>query len=369
MKKRYKRKNTGYLRRTSRIYLTKLNNGKTKELKEFLILYANIVRYFVEMLWSKQDFSNELKYDDIKNGVKKFNITARVSSMAYKQGKEIVNSQINKSNRKKGMPLFRNITANIDSRFFVLDKFNGYFDWCLRFQSGLPKIIIPFNNTAHTLKFLNKGWTVSNSIRLGIKNNKLFIDLIFEKERPEKKKVGEIIGIDTGYRSLLATSNGELIGTELKDKIKRAGKRRKSFHHYIETEINRNLKKLNLDDIRTVVVENLKNVKKNKSGKFSRYSNRLLSFWHYNQALSRLRQLCEEEGVSVQIKSPYKTSQRCPYCGKIDRRNRNGERFICINCGYKENADIVGALNLKALGLAEVYSLRLLQSQDGINVH
>lgn len=362
MIKKHKRLNSGYMRRSSRIYLNSLNKGKSQQLQAFLYLYARIVRYFIELLWSRQEFSNLFNYEDIKRAVIRFGITARLSSCAYKQAKEIVNSQYKKSQRKRHIPRFKRIVVNLDSRFFTLTPFNGHFSWALKFSSGVPSVVVPFNNTIHTLKFLNTDWKMGNSIRMRMdKHRRLWVDLIFEKAKPEKKKEGKVIGVDTGYRYLLATSEGELIGTDLKDKIKKIGKRRKKFHYYIKTEINRNLKKLNLDNVKSLILENLKNVKKNKRGKFSRQSNRLLSYWHYRQALDRLRQLCEEQGISIELKSPYKTSTRCPYCGKWDKRNRNVDKFKCIYCGFEENADIIGAMNLKALGLAGAYSLRLLQ--------
>jgi IS605 OrfB family transposase len=369
MIKKYKRINSGFIRRTSRIYLKSLNKGKKDRLYKSLLVYANVVRYFIEMLWTKQEFSNVFNYQDIKRATERFGITARLSSCAYKQAKEIVNSQIKKSKRKRRMPRFKKVVANLDSRFFAISPFRGSFNWALKLSSGLPSIVIPFNNTKHTLKFINSGWILGNSIRIGVNQNKeIWIDLIFEKAKPEKKKEGRILAVDLGYRSLLATSDGKLIGTELKDKIKKIGKRRKRSHYYIRTEINRYLKQLKLDDVKLLVLENLRNVKKNKRGKFSRNSNRLLSFWHYSQALDKLRQICEERGIGIEFKSPYKTSQRCPYCGKIDRRNRNGERFRCIYCGFEEHADIVGAKNLELLGLAGVYSLRSLQG-NFIGVH
>ncbi len=49
-----------------------------------------------------------------------------------------------------------------------------------------------------------------------------------------------------------------------------------------------------------------------------------------------------------------------PLGGNIDRRNRRGERFVCLNCGYTTNADYNASMNLEALGLAGVYSLRSL---------
>lgn len=371
MKKAYKKNNFGYMRRTSRVYLMLANKGKIEKLRSFLFNYANIVRYFIEMFWTRQEFTNVFNYEDIKKAVQRFGITARLSSCAYKQAKEIVNSQGQKSKRKRRIPRFRKLVINLDNRFFTLSKFNGSFDWALEFQSGLPKMIIPFSNTKHTLKYLNNGWNLANSIRLGVDNKGLFIDLIFEKEKPSIKQTGEILGVDLGYRVPIATSDKKLLGVELKKTIEKAGKRRKSFHHYIGTEIDRVVKQLDLSNVKLLAIENLKNVKKNKRGKFSRRVNRLLSFWQYARVIQRLRQRCEAEGVLLKVKSSYKTSQRCPLCGNIGRRNRNADRFKCTNCGFEENADIVGAMNLKVLGLAGVYSLRSLKSQfsGGTNVH
>ncbi|MFN7064738.1 MAG: hypothetical protein ACK4OF_01115, partial [Aquificaceae bacterium] len=139
MIKKHKRKNSGYMRRTSRVFFTELNSAKYKKLYQFLQFYANVVRYFIEMLWSRQDFTNHFNYDDIKKGAKRFHITARLSSLAYKQAKEIVNSQRKKSKRQRRMPLFRNITVNVDSRFYRLSEFNQkHFDWALTFSSGFP---------------------------------------------------------------------------------------------------------------------------------------------------------------------------------------------------------------------------------------
>lgn len=73
------------LRRTSRIYLNDLNKGKTERLIQFLYLYANVVRYFIEMLWSKRDFSGKFgSKEETDRAVKRFGITARLAQLAYK---------------------------------------------------------------------------------------------------------------------------------------------------------------------------------------------------------------------------------------------------------------------------------------------
>ncbi|MCP4350780.1 MAG: transposase, partial [Desulfobacterales bacterium] len=39
-------------------------------------------------------------------------------------------------------------------------------------------------------------------------------------------------------------------------------------------------------------------------------------------------------------------SQKCPACTHTQRENRNGEEFECLKCGYSEQADFVGSLNI-----------------------
>ncbi|AYQ42313.1 DNA-cytosine methyltransferase [Burkholderia aenigmatica] len=48
---------------------------------------------------------------------------------------------------------------------------------------------------------------------------------------------------------------------------------------------------------------------------------------------------------------PANTSRTCPACGYVSADNRTAqEKFACVECGYAENADVVGALNILARG-------------------
>lgn len=362
MKKRYKRKRSGWMRRTSRIYLNNINSGKIEKLKEFLNLYKNAVNYSIVCLWASHDTdNNDLPGLEFTHRITdRYGLTARLSQCVAKQAKEIVLSQNEHSKRKRRMPRVKSAIANLDSRFVKIEPFRGHFDMCLKFSSGVPDVIIPFNWTKHTNKFRDGGWELAKSIRLGYDKKGLFVDLIFEKEPPAMREEGEVIGIDSGFNTMLVASDGQFIGVGLKEKIKKGGKRRKTWHHFIKTEVNRHLKNLNLDGVKLISLENLKYVKKGKRGKFSRNTNRLLSFWLYAKVNERLKQICEEQGIRVEFKSPWKTSQRCSVCGNIDSRNRKGDKFLCLECGYETNADYNASKNLEALGLAGVYSLRSL---------
>ncbi|MGH8787720.1 MAG: RNA-guided endonuclease InsQ/TnpB family protein [Cupriavidus necator] len=45
------------------------------------------------------------------------------------------------------------------------------------------------------------------------------------------------------------------------------------------------------------------------------------------------------------------TSRTCPCCGQVSAQNRTTQaRFSCVECGFEENADVVGAINILARG-------------------
>lgn len=48
---------------------------------------------------------------------------------------------------------------------------------------------------------------------------------------------------------------------------------------------------------------------------------------------------------------PHHTSQECPECHHVSANNRRTQaRFLCVGCGYEENADLVGAINVLERG-------------------
>ena len=51
---------------------------------------------------------------------------------------------------------------------------------------------------------------------------------------------------------------------------------------------------------------------------------------------------------------PHHTAQTCPACGHVSAENRQTQaRFACVVCGYENNADVVGAINLRARGMQQ----------------
>ena len=56
---------------------------------------------------------------------------------------------------------------------------------------------------------------------------------------------------------------------------------------------------------------------------------------------------------------PHNTSRTCPACTHISGANRKTQaKFVCVNCGYENNADVVGAINILNRGM------KMLEGQD-----
>lgn len=52
---------------------------------------------------------------------------------------------------------------------------------------------------------------------------------------------------------------------------------------------------------------------------------------------------------------PRNTSRTCPCCGHVSADNRQTQaRFECVECGFEENADVVGAINILRAGHARL---------------
>ena len=48
---------------------------------------------------------------------------------------------------------------------------------------------------------------------------------------------------------------------------------------------------------------------------------------------------------------PHNTSRTCPRCAHVSKDNRLTQaKFLCVDCGYENHADVVGAINVLERG-------------------
>ena len=80
----------------------------------------------------------------------------------------------------------------------------------------------------------------------------------------------------------------------------------------------------------------------------SKGMSRLVNYWMRGILQERLDFLALVEGFHHKQVNPAYTSQMCPTCLFVHGDNRKGDLFQCLNCGHRDQADRVAAINLKA---------------------
>ncbi|MGL5874326.1 MAG: zinc ribbon domain-containing protein [Xenococcaceae cyanobacterium] len=381
--------------RSTRIFLNDVNIGKVETLKAFTVLCRNITQFFVDLFWQRQDFSGSLAdLPTVHKAVKRFGITTRLAQALAKQAKEIVRSQHKKQVKRK--PRVRRHIVTLYYHFVVIEPGIKSFDWVVKFiGSGAPRLVIPVKSTKALNQKLADGWKMSKTLRLGIRyDGRVYIDFLVEKDFPEPKTTGVVVGMDSNYtarqgnseatselthlKNGLVFSDGQTTGEALYRRTQEFSKRQKHTKAEIRSMLGAAFKQIDLNQIKIVVIEDLKKVKSGKRGTFSRTFNRRkrlarlprqlqpsvrLPHWLYKYSETLLCRKCEELGIEVVRKNPWKTSQFCRHCFKWDRRNRRGDKFLCVNCNHGvEHADFNASKNLELLGLLGFYGIYDLQS-------
>ena len=181
----------------------------------------------------------------------------------------------------------------------------------------------------------------------------------------------ESIALDTGLCTLLATSEGGLLGQrwlprlEWHDKrITGLAKRLQSqgikpnhsaryrryvtaLRGWIESEVGRTLNRLvAVHAPAEIVTEQLDF----RAPGLSRRLNRLMSKFGKGCIQAKLKDLEERFGITSTLVNPAYSSQSCssPGCGYTDKRNRSSQRtFRCLFCGSQRHADVNAAFNLR----------------------
>ena len=207
----------------------------------------------------------------------------------------------------------------------------------------------------------------------------------FEQKTPQPK--GGEIGIDMGIVRFATLSNGEHFEPinafkNLKGKLVKLQKQfkhktkfsknwqklkakiaklhhkisniRKNYLHQISSQISQNHAIVYVEDLQVTnmsksakgdVEQHGKNVKQ-KSG-----LNRMIldrSWFEFRRQLDY--KLLWNGGHLVAV-PPQNTSRTCPCCGHTAKDNRQTQAdFECVECGYTENADVVGAINILRRG-------------------
>lgn len=133
----------------------------------------------------------------------------------------------------------------------------------------------------------------------------------------------------------------------LEHKIRETGTPYRKKRHYrqmLEHEIKQTVESYisGIDKSTMTVIELLDLKEFNKS----RALNGKMSVFARGRLHQKLMESLTWRGYQYTEVFPEYTSQVCPRCCHLDKNSREGKRFVCTCCGYRDDADHVGALNI-----------------------
>ncbi|QTA83237.1 Transposase, IS605 family [Desulfonema limicola] len=360
------------IKRSSKVTI-KLAAGKKREILDGIHdEYARTANFFIDYFWDHPEIRSANQITSEIYSLPETWLTARMRQCAAREALSMVLGARNIENRRKSSieleaeellgeeiftepvkPVHNGKKMTLSSQVVRIEKGRNSFDlWMVVHSVGNGiKLYIPLKKHRQ----FNK-WAEIGKMGSSVVINRQHVQISFEIETGEKKQEGKLVGIDAGINHLMTTSKREFLGNEVSpliSKIKRkhqgskAYKRaKKELSYYIHKTVKDYFADNNLQ---LVVTEKLKNLKHNTRQKNrTKELRKTLSNWNYRELLNIIQMRCEENRVSFRSVSPFKTSQKCPNpdCAHTQRENRNNEEFKCLKCGYSEQADYVGSLNI-----------------------
>ncbi len=129
---------------------------------------------------------------------------------------------------------------------------------------------------------------------------------------------------------------------------------RKDFLHKTTTTISKNHALVCVEDLQVSNMSKSAAGTSEQPGKMVRQKaglNRGILDQGWGLFRSQLEYKMEWNGGMLLAVPPQNTSRECPCCELISKENRKTQtQFECIACGYKNNADVVGAINILERG-------------------
>ncbi len=363
------------LQRAVKVSLAWLGPRDRRRLAALREAYRAAVRFFVRLLWREPDAKLSTATSERLRSTR---LSTRYRDQALKQAVDVVTST-RKSAKALGVEAGRpepRGAAILDAKFVRIERGDTEHDLVVHLaclKKGKP-LRIRTRGTRVLKKWLSRpGARLVQGCALGGATSSDRLTLWVEFPAPAKKEEGPVVGVDVGVSKLLATSDGEFLGTDfrrVRDKVRRrrpGSKGRRRARRERDDLILHATKRLPWAHARAIAFEELAGIKRGKKPGRGRAFRRALAPWRASFVEARLATLAAESGVHAIGVPARGNSTTCPSCRFRSRENRRGDVFACVECGLVDDADHVGALAVKRLGeerLAESVAVWRQQCED-----
>jgi IS605 OrfB family transposase len=208
------------------------------------------------------------------------------------------------------------------------------------------------------------------SADLCFRKGRHYLHIVVSLPAPVVTRTLQVVGVDLGLNHPAVTSEAQFLGERRwKAQEQRILRLRRQLQKSGSKSAKRHLKKLSGKLLRqhkdhdhvlsrrivssvekgsTIVLENLTDIRDRVVIRRSE-ANRRLHSWSFSQLRWFVEYKAEALGITVVAVDPRHTSQTCSRCQHQSRNNRRSQSlFWCRQCGFRCNADLNAARNIKA---------------------
>ena len=339
--------------------------GKFQELDYTMRTFNKICQQIMDYGWKQKTWNkNKLHYGTYKMLREQYpKFSSAMLQTARDQASEILKRTI-KSKRQLLNPIkqpYSGIRYDKRCLSIMFDKN------IISINTTFGRIKLPFKLAKYYEQY--KDWIYTNAQLIRRKDKNYYINIQMYQDLPPKQKECKVLGIDLGIKKIAVTSDNAFYHSnpsknikgkyqKLKRDLQRKGtKSAKRLLKKISGKENRFVRNVNHCISKKIVntnntvfaLENLKNIR-NNTKTYNKKLNRMIGNWSFAQLQSFIQYKSERQGKSVIHIKPDYTSQQCSKCGCIEKTNRNGNIFKCVECGFQLDADLNASRNIARIG-------------------
>ena len=331
------------------------NKGKLEVLENLADFWVRKVNEYIDLYWRAPDW--ELK---LSKPPKEFRGSgSKLENLASVKAWQMVRAVKRKRKGQKKKPVLRKIEFELDETLFSFGDFTTKeFDLWLKTYYGErgKRIVIPVRKHRRLNYWLKRGAEFQKTVKFKKVHGEWYVIVFLSPPTVCGQENAPVVGIDIDYTNGAVDSTGRVWFDGSWAELRKRTKWRQypDGNNPLKQEFNRLAKSLVNGYRCHFAFEKLElKGKRERSKKFRRDYKNL----PYGHLARRVEILAGLEGFRTVRVNPAWTSQTCPVCGHREKKNRNGEDFRCLSCGFSAHADVVAATNI-AIRAGERYGFR-----------
>jgi len=341
-------------------------------LKRTLCLYTESFNRVSRIGWKKRRINGvELHHDTYYAERETTGLPSQlVCSARVKATEALVSGRVlKKKGRKVSCPTSKCCAVHYDARSSLIKLVEGTASLASLGGRQHVTFVVPQHHQSRI------NWKVCSADLRIDRKGRFWLHVAVEHESLTAQPTGEVVGVDLGVRRPAVTSGNLFLGERrwreveersfrlrrtlqakgtpsAKRHLKMSSGRLERFRRDCDHVLSRRMIQ-SVEQGATLVLEDLTDIRARVKAR--KQQRRRLHSWSFARLRGFLLYKAELDGKIVAFVDPRYTSQKCSRCGHTERSNRKSQsEFCCRKCGFKLNADLNAARNIRANHLASL---------------